>query len=128
MASKAKYSRVTWDGLKDYPGETSRIYSGPLGCQHFAFIVNRQEPGSEGVMHSHDEAEEIYVLLQGEADLIVEDEVIPARPLDAIRVPPNVDHMTRNTSGADALWLVIGAPPDEFIAWDPVAYGPPASA
>ena len=124
MSTAAKYTKVSWDGLVDYPGETCRIYSGPLACENFAFIVNRQEPGDAGVMHHHDEAEEIYVLLRGEAEMLVEDEVIRAKPLDAFRIPALVEHTTRNPTDEDAWWLVIGAPADEFIAWDPVAYGP----
>lgn len=119
------YRHVSWKGLKDYPGETSRIYSGPLACENFAFIINRQLPGDAGVMHAHDEAEEVYVLLSGEAAFITEDETVPMVPLDAVRVPAGVQHTTRNDSGEDAMWLVIGAPADEFVAWDPVAYGPP---
>lgn len=119
------YRHVSWDGLQDYPGETCRIYSGPLGCTNFAFILNRQEAGDVGVMHAHDEAEEVYVLLTGEAAFVTEDETVPMRPHDAVRVPAGVQHTTRNDSDADAMWLVIGAPADEFVAWDPVAYGPP---
>ena len=124
MERTADYTRVTWDGLTDYPGETCRIYSGPLRCENFAFIINRQEPGTAGVMHSHEEAEEVYVLLRGRAQLLVEDEILEAKPLDAFRVPPHVEHTTRNLSDEDAWWLVIGAPTGEFIAFDPVAYGP----
>lgn len=126
MAKNVAYTRTSWDELEDYPGETCRIYSGPLACEHFAFIVNRQEPGTTGVMHSHEEAEEIYVLLQGSGQMLVEGDVVDAKPLDAFRIPPHVEHTTRNASDSDALWLVIGAPPDEFIAFDPVAYGPPS--
>lgn len=126
--AKANYTRVRWDELTDYPGETCRIYSGPLRCEHFAFIINRQEPGTAGLMHEHEDAEEVYVLLRGQAELLVEDEVVVAKPLDAFRVPPRVQHTTRNATDEDAWWLVIGAPTDEFIAFDPVAYGPPADA
>jgi oxalate decarboxylase/phosphoglucose isomerase-like protein (cupin superfamily) len=126
MAKGNGYHRVTWDTLQDYPGETSRIYSGPLACENFAFLVNRQLPGKGGSHHAHDGAEEVYVLLQGEAVLRVGDEDIAMKPLDAVRVQPQVLHSTRNESTEDALWLVIGAPTDEFIDFDPVAYGPPA--
>ena len=119
------YRYVSWEGLKDYPGETSRIYSGPLGCENFAFIINRQLPGDSGVMHAHDEAEEVYVLLSGQGSFVTEDEAVPMVPLDAVRVPKGVQHTTRNSSDEDVMWLVIGAPADEFIAWDPIAYGPP---
>jgi mannose-6-phosphate isomerase-like protein (cupin superfamily) len=125
MASQqAEYTKVSWDELPDYPGETSRIYSGPLRCENFAFIINRQEPGTKGTQHSHDVAEEIYVVLQGKAKMIVGDQELDANPLDAFRVAPGVEHSTSNPYDEDCLWLVIGAPADEFIAWDPVAYGP----
>jgi mannose-6-phosphate isomerase-like protein (cupin superfamily) len=126
MAKGNGYYRVTWDTLQDYPGETSRIYSGPLACENFAFILNRQLPGNGGSHHAHDVAEEVYVLLRGEAVLRVGDEDIVMKPLDAVRVEPKVLHSTRNESSEDALWLVIGAPTDEFMDFDPVAYGPPA--
>lgn len=119
------FRHVSWSGLQDYPGETCRIYSGPLGCRNFAFLIDRQEAGSIGVMHAHDEAEEVYVLLSGEASFTTEDTVVPMRPNDAVRVLAGVQHTTRNDSDEDAMWLVIGAPADEFVAWDPVAYGPP---
>ena len=119
------YRHVSWGKLQDYPGETCRIYSGPLACTNFAFIVNLQKAGDAGVMHAHDEAEEVYVLLSGDAAFVTEDDTVPMVPLDAVRVPAGVQHTTRNDSGEDAMWLVIGAPADEFIAWDPVAYGPP---
>ena len=120
------WRKVSWDGLVDYPGETCRIYSGPLACEHFAFIINRQETDTAGEMHAHDEAEEVYVLLRGSAAVRVEDELIEMAPLDAVRVAAGVQHTTENHSGEDAWWLVIGSPTDEFVAWDPVAYGPPA--
>jgi uncharacterized cupin superfamily protein len=125
MARGRGYYHVRWNELEDYPGETSRIYSGPLACSNFAFIINRQEPGAEGVHHNHDVAEEVYVLLSGEGRLRVEDEVITLGHHDAVRVEPGVMHSTSNHGTEEAVWLVIGAPADEFIAWDPVAYGPP---
>jgi len=125
LGMAAQYKMASWAGLQDYPGETCRIYSGPLACKNFAFLVDRQEPGDTGVMHSHEEAEEVYVLLSGSGNFVLEDEVVPMTPLDAVRVIAGVEHTTSNTSDEDVMWLVIGAPSDEFVAWDPVAYGPP---
>jgi quercetin dioxygenase-like cupin family protein len=124
MQQEATYTKVSWDGLKDYPGETSRIYSGPLRCENLAFIINRQEPGSAGVHHSHEQAEEIYVVIRGAGQMRIGDETIDVKELDGIRVPAGVEHSTANPTDADCWWLVMGSPPDEFIAWDPVAYGP----
>jgi mannose-6-phosphate isomerase-like protein (cupin superfamily) len=125
MASQpATYTKVSWNALPDYPGETCRIYSGPLRCEHFAFIINRQEPGSEGIHHAHDVAEEIYVVVRGRGQMRIGAEAIEARELDAFRVPAGIEHSTANPYGEECWWLVIGAPPDEFVAFDPVAYGP----
>ena len=124
--AQSTFNRVTWNGLTDYPGETCRIYSGPLACENFAFIIHRQETGVAGGLHAHDEAEEVYVLLRGSGKVRVEDELVEMVPLDAVRVPAGVMHTTENDSGDDAWWLVIGSPADEFVAWDPIAYGPPA--
>lgn len=126
MPARPPYRRVTWDGLTDYPGETSRIYSGPLGAEHFAMLINRQPPGASGVMHHHDEAEEVYLLLRGNGVLTVGDEEIEMGPLDAVCVAPGADHATSNRSDEEAWWLVAASPVAEFLAWDPVAYGPPA--
>ena len=63
MQQEATYTRVSWDGLKDYPGETCRIYSGPLRCENLAFIINRQEPGDVGVHHSHEQADPRWAAL-----------------------------------------------------------------
>ena len=121
---QSAYTKVSWNGLVDYPGETCRIYSGPLRCENLAFIVNRQLPGASGTLHSHDVAEEIYIVLRGRGQMIVGEEKVEARELDAFRIPPGVDHSTANPYEDDCMWLVIGAPADEFIEWDPVAYGP----
>jgi oxalate decarboxylase/phosphoglucose isomerase-like protein (cupin superfamily) len=125
MAKGNGYRKVTWDTLKDYPGETSRIYSGPLACTNLAFLINRQLPGAKGTMHAHDIAEEIYVLLKGRAELIVNDERIEMKPWDAVRVAPGVMHASSNPSNEDAYWLAMATPIGEFLEFDAVAYGPP---
>jgi mannose-6-phosphate isomerase-like protein (cupin superfamily) len=127
MATQTDYTRVSWDTLQDYPGETCRIYSGPLRCEHFAFIINRQEAGTTGVHHAHDAAEEIYVVLRGKGEMRIGEEIVEAHPLDAFRVPAGIEHSTANPNDEECWWLVIGAPPDEFVAFDPVAYGPGGS-
>jgi mannose-6-phosphate isomerase-like protein (cupin superfamily) len=125
MAKGNGYYHVTWDTLEDYPGETSRIYSGPLACEHFAFLINRQEPGSTGVAHSHSEAEEVYIILRGRGVLTVGDTDIEMGPLDSVRVEAGYEHANNNPFEEEAWWLVAASPVAEFLEFDPVAYGPP---
>jgi oxalate decarboxylase/phosphoglucose isomerase-like protein (cupin superfamily) len=119
------YYKTGWDQLNDYPGERTRIYSGPLACQNLAFIIAPQVPGHTGTMHSHDLAEEVYVLLKGKGTIRVNDEEIDLEPLDAVRVEPKVMHTSMNKSDQENLWLVFATPIQEFLEFDAEAYGPP---
>ncbi len=116
MATQEHPPPVSWDGLRDYPGSRYRIYSAPLGVERFGFIVSRQPPGTQAVLHHHDEAEEIYVLLRGRGAIQLGDEVLEARPFDAFRAPPGLPHANRNPSDEEIYWLVLAAPLDEFTA------------
>jgi uncharacterized cupin superfamily protein len=107
---------VSWDGLRDYPGSRYRIYSSPLGVQHFGFIISRQPPGAQAILHSHDTAEEMYVLLRGEGAIQLGDEVVPAKQFDAFRAPPGLPHANLNPSDEEIYWLVMAAPMGEFTA------------
>jgi mannose-6-phosphate isomerase-like protein (cupin superfamily) len=109
-------SAVGWNDLENYPGSRYRIYSAPLGVERFAFIISRQPPGATAVLHAHDEAEEIYVLLSGHGQIQLGDEIHEARALDGFRAAPGVMHANSNPSDEEIYWLVMAAPTDEFTA------------
>lgn len=49
------------------------------------------KPGCrQAFAHRHDEAEEIYVILSGTGRIKLDDDVVEVKPLDAIRVAPQV--------------------------------------
>jgi uncharacterized cupin superfamily protein len=56
------------------------------GVAHFRLMAGKRSP----FVHRHSAAEEIYVILRGTGHLKLDDEVIDVRPLDAIRVDPEV--------------------------------------
>jgi mannose-6-phosphate isomerase-like protein (cupin superfamily) len=57
--------------------------------------------------HSHDEAEEVYVVLSGSGRVRLDDDIVDVARLDAIRVAPRVKRALE--AGADGLeWLVFG--------------------
>ena len=70
----------------------------------------RLEPGQASTKHRHFEAHELYVLLEGEGRVRVEDELLTLLPLDALLVEPEQVRQVFNDTDADALWLVVGAP------------------
>ncbi len=52
----------------------------------------RMEPSPAGDLHSHDVAGEIFVVLEGECEFIVEDEHVTCGPGQMIYVPPKLRH------------------------------------
>jgi mannose-6-phosphate isomerase-like protein (cupin superfamily) len=57
--------------------------------------------------HSHDKAEEVYVVLSGSGRVRLDDEILDVARLDAIRVAPSVKRAFE--AGADGLeWVAFG--------------------
>jgi quercetin dioxygenase-like cupin family protein len=76
----------------------------------------RLEPGQASTRHKHFDQEELYVLLEGEGRVRVDDEVLTLAPLDTLLVEPDSVRQLFNDSDADQLWLVVGAPPEAITS------------
>jgi mannose-6-phosphate isomerase-like protein (cupin superfamily) len=62
-----------------------------LDAQRTGLALLRVKPGQrQAFAHRHDEAEEIYVVLDGSGRIKLDDEVIDVAPLDAVRIAPGV--------------------------------------
>ena len=62
--------------------------------------------------HTHQEQEEIYLVLSGSARVKLDDDEIELKPLDAVRIPPGV--MRGMAGGPDGAELIaFGAPNNE---------------
>jgi uncharacterized cupin superfamily protein len=72
----------------------------------------RLEPGQASTRHRHFSQEELYVLLEGEGRVRVDGELLRMAPLDTLLVEPESVRQLFNDTGADQLWLVVGAPPE----------------
>lgn len=93
-----------------------RVWNTDLGKQLEASELGarlwRLEPGQASTRHRHFGQEELYVLLEGEGRVRVDDELLTLAPLDALLVGPESARQLFNDTGADQLWLVAGAPPE----------------
>ncbi|MDX6469741.1 MAG: hypothetical protein QOF75_1544 [Gaiellaceae bacterium] len=58
----------------------------------------------QGFGHKHQNAEEIYVVLSGTGRLRLDDDIVDVKPMDAIRVAPQV--VRSFEAGSDALQLL----------------------
>jgi mannose-6-phosphate isomerase-like protein (cupin superfamily) len=74
------------------------------GLTHFHLWPGKRSP----FVHRHKRAEEVYVVLGGSGRIKLDDEIFDVRPLDAVRVAPEVARAFE--AGPDGL---------EFIAFGP---------
>jgi quercetin dioxygenase-like cupin family protein len=83
-----------------------------LGAETLGARMWRLEPGQASTKHRHPEQAELYLLLEGTGRIRIEDEVLTLGPLDSLYVEPETVRQPFNDTDADALWLVVGAPPE----------------
>lgn len=80
-----------------------------LGAQATGLAFHRVKPGKrQAFAHKHERAEEIYVILSGSGRVKLDDDVHEIRPMDAIRVAPDV--VRAFEAGADGLELLALGP------------------
>lgn len=68
-----------------------------------SFVEDTLKPGFSLGRHHHKIMTEVFYILEGEVELIFDDELITAKPGDTITVPPNVWHAARCEKGGKML-------------------------
>jgi quercetin dioxygenase-like cupin family protein len=72
----------------------------------------RLAPGQSSTRHRHRAEVELYVVLEGTGRVRVDGDLLTLAPLSALVVEPRTVRQVFNDTDADALWLVVGAPPE----------------
>lgn len=70
-----------------------------------SFVEDTLKPGFYLGRHHHKIMTEVFYILEGEVELIFDDESVVARPGDTITVPPNVWHAARCEKGGKMLTI-----------------------
>ena len=83
-----------------------------LGASTLGARLWRLAPGQASTRHRHPVQEELYLLLEGSGRMRVEEESLTLAPMEAVLVEPDTVRQVFNDTDADALWLVVGAPPE----------------
>jgi mannose-6-phosphate isomerase-like protein (cupin superfamily) len=94
----------------------------PLGSDTISFVIVHYRPGESGQHHCHASVDEIHVLMEGRCQIRIDDEVIEANRHDAFLVHAAGMRSMHNHSDEDCWWLVMAAPPDEFLEPGLVSY------
>jgi quercetin dioxygenase-like cupin family protein len=72
----------------------------------------RLAPRQASTRHRHTAQDELYLLLEGRGRVRIRDELLTLEPLSALYVEAETVRQVFNDTDADALWLVVGAPPE----------------
>jgi uncharacterized cupin superfamily protein len=83
-----------------------------LGAATLGARLWRLKPGQASTRHRHTRQDELYVLLEGRGRVRIDDQLLTLEPLSALYVEAETVRQVFNDSEADALWLVVGAPPE----------------
>ena len=87
----------------------ARFATAALDAEQTGLAFHRIKPGKrQAFSHTHDEAEEVYVVIAGSGRAKLDDEVVELKPLDALRIAPPVKRSLE--AGDDGL---------EFVAFGP---------
>lgn len=81
-----------------------------LGLTSAEISVNAMKPGdSTPFIHKHKENEEIYFVIKGNGQMLLNDEVFDISEGSAIRVSPAAERSIRNNSASELIFMVIQA-------------------
>lgn len=102
--------------LEGGPGEVIRELAGLArgNSRRLSLAEVTLGPGGRSLEHHHRHTEEVYYLLQGQAQLTVGDETCTVGTGDTIIIPPGARHKIVNVGEGELKMLAICAP-----AWHP---------
>jgi mannose-6-phosphate isomerase-like protein (cupin superfamily) len=76
-------------GFEDF--QEARFAQRDLDAEATGFSLHRIKPGRrQGFAHRHEDAEEVYVIIDGGGRVKLDDEIVELRRLDALRVAGSV--------------------------------------
>jgi len=76
----------------------------------------RFPPKSANTLHKHVRAEEFYFVLEGVGRIRIDDETLTVPKHGGVLVGPQSMRQVFNDTDAEVLWLIVGAPENEFAA------------
>jgi uncharacterized cupin superfamily protein len=83
-----------------------------LSAESLGARLWRLTPGQASTRHRHLTQHELYVVLEGEGRIRIDGELLGLSPLSSVLVGPDSVRQVFNDTSDDALWLVVGSPPE----------------
>lgn len=131
MSPEPGLSRTRVD-LDDPPHERFVPLRRDLGITTFGLNLMTLEPGQQGRIHRHGMQEEVYIVLDGVLDLVVEQETHELRRGDVVRVGPQLRRKLVNRGPDRTVLIALGGSAEHrgrdgeaFADWDDDHGAPP---
>ena len=104
------YRTVNYEDVEQV-SDAMHFLSEPLGCRQVGVTFSRCPPDWNSKPHDHadDEHEEVYVLVQGSAEVRIDDESVGMETGDAVWIAPEATRQIRNGERESA-FVLISAP------------------
>jgi quercetin dioxygenase-like cupin family protein len=99
------------------PGVRSLQIVWPNNAPEARVTITRvtMQPGATSARHAHSVSEQIWLVEQGNALLLMaDDETDKLRAGDVVRTPPGTIHGVANTGGEPFVYLAVTTPPQHF--------------
>ncbi len=85
--------------------------AGELGSRNMSVTWLEVPEGIDQELHSHEEAEQVYIVVSGRGTLTVAGDTQQVAQGDLVLVPPATDHSIANTESADLCCVSVQSPP-----------------
>ena len=85
--------------------------AGELGSRNMSVTWLEIPPGSEQTLRSHEEAEQVYVVVRGAGAMSVAGDKQRVEVGDLILVPPATDHSVANDGEGELACISVQSPP-----------------
>jgi mannose-6-phosphate isomerase-like protein (cupin superfamily) len=85
--------------------------AGELGSRNLSVTWLELPSGAEQALRSHEEAEQVYVVVRGTGSMSVAGDTQQVAEGDLILVPPATDHSIANDGEAELACLSVQSPP-----------------
>lgn len=104
------YTKVSYQDVEQ-TGDGMHFLRDALDCENVGVTVVDCGPGWTNEEHAHEDEqqEEVYVLVEGEATVTIEDDVVEMQAGDAVRISPDATHQIENGE-TDSRFVLVGAP------------------
>ena len=116
MATNGNYCRKQLSELEEEPDGTALLKAiswgkRGLGAEEVTMSMSILKPGQSIQHHRHANREEVYAILKGTSQLMIEDDApIDAKAYEFYLIKKGVMHSVANNSNEDAHWMFVAGP------------------